>query len=256
MRCSSTSSSRPSWTRPPARLAATTSAVAARSVIATQSVLSRPTDLFSVSGGPWLISPRPARPHLTHGDQHTDRTKDEVHQDCQDRLRRRAQAGARDRLCGRAEPAHLSGLGGRRRHQGRREADAARASHLQQVINRQTNKEINMSDQAQPTLTFNALSKLEKSAAPTPFTFGIGNKVIAFPDPLSLTPEAAEKFMAAMESSKAPTQMIRTWLTAEDADLLLSKLNMRQLGILIRQASEHYQGMLGDAGEGSASTTD
>ena len=113
-----------------------------------------------------------------------------------------------------------------------------------------------MSDQVQPTLTFNALSKLEKAASPTPFTFGIGNKVIAFPDPLSLTPEATEQFMAAMESSKAPTQMIRTWLAAEDADLLLSKLNMRQLGILIRQASEHYQGMLGDAGEGGASTTD
>ena len=112
-----------------------------------------------------------------------------------------------------------------------------------------------MSDKAQPTFTFNALAKLEKAAAPAPFTFGIGSQ-IAFPDPLSLTPEAAEKFMAAMESSKAPTQMIRTWLTAEDAELLLSKLNMRQLGILIRQASEHYQGMLGDAGEGNASTTD
>lgn len=113
-----------------------------------------------------------------------------------------------------------------------------------------------MSDQMKPTFTFNALAKLEKAAAPAPFTFGIGSQVISFPDPLSLTPEAAEKFMAAMESSTAPTQMIRTWLTAEDADLLLSKLNMRQLGILIRQASEHYQGMLGDAGEGSASTTD
>lgn len=113
-----------------------------------------------------------------------------------------------------------------------------------------------MSDQMKPTFTFNALAKLEKAAAPAPFTFGIGSQVISFPDPLSLTPEAAEKFMDAMESSKAPTQMIRTWLTAEDADLLLSKLNMRQLGILIRQASEHYQGMLGDAGEGSASTTD
>ena len=113
-----------------------------------------------------------------------------------------------------------------------------------------------MSDKAQPTFTFNALSKLEKAAAPTPFTFGIGSQVISFPDPMSLTPEAAEKFMAAMESSKSPTQMIRTWLSAADADLLLSKLNMRQLGILIRQASEHYQSMLGDAGEGSASTTD
>ena len=113
-----------------------------------------------------------------------------------------------------------------------------------------------MSDQAQPTFTFNALSKLEKAAAPEPFTFGIGSQIVSFPDPLSLTPEAAEKFMAAMESSKAPTQMIRTWLAAADADLLLSKLNMRQLGILIRQASEHYQGMLGDAGEGVASTID
>jgi len=113
-----------------------------------------------------------------------------------------------------------------------------------------------MSDQMKPTFTFNALAKLEKAAAPAPFTFGIGSQVIAFPDPLSLTPEAAEKFMAAMESSKAPTQMIRTWLAAADADLLLSKLNMRQLGILIRQASEHYQGMLGDQGEGAASTTD
>nr|DAR23810.1 MAG TPA: hypothetical protein [Caudoviricetes sp.] len=113
-----------------------------------------------------------------------------------------------------------------------------------------------MSDQAQPTFTFNALAKMEKASAPEPFTFGIGSQIVSFPDPLSLTPEAAEKFMAAMESSKAPTQMIRTWLAAADADLLLSKLNMRQLGILIRQASEHYQGMLGDAGEGGASTTD
>lgn len=45
------------------------------------------------------------------------------------------------------------------------------------------------------------LLQLEKAAAPAPFTFD-REPDIAFPDPLSLTPEAAEKFMAAMESSK------------------------------------------------------
>ena len=50
-----------------------------------------------------------------------------------------------------------------------------------------------MTDTIKPTLTFTALEKIEKSATPEPFTFGIGHTVINFPDPMGLTTEEAEK---------------------------------------------------------------
>lgn len=113
-----------------------------------------------------------------------------------------------------------------------------------------------MSDQIKPTFTFAALQRLDKEASPEPFTFGIGGKVVTFPDPLDLSPQEAEEFAEAMEGAAAPTTVVKRWLDEKDAALLLSKLSMRQLALLIRKASLHYQESLGMPGEDSASTTD
>ncbi|WP_048726243.1 hypothetical protein [Kytococcus sedentarius] len=113
-----------------------------------------------------------------------------------------------------------------------------------------------MSDNFKPTFTFAALERLDKEAAPAPFTFGIAGRVITFPDPLGISPEEAEEFAQAMEGASSPTAVLKKWLDDKDADLLLSKLSMRQLALLIRKASVHYQSALGLPGEGDASTTD
>jgi len=111
-----------------------------------------------------------------------------------------------------------------------------------------------MSDTIKPTLTFTALEKIEKSATPEPFTFGIGHTVINFPDPMGLATEEAEKFLTDMSELRSPIKVMRRWLPKDDAELLISKLSFRQLTLLLRQASTHYNAAFGDAGEGSAST--
>lgn len=113
-----------------------------------------------------------------------------------------------------------------------------------------------MSDTVKPTFTLAALERLDKEAAPEPFTFGIAGKIVIFPDPLGISPEEAEEFAQAMEGADSPTVVLKRWLDEEDAALLLSKLSMRQLALLIRKASMHYQGALGLPGEGDASTID
>ena len=99
------------------------------------------------------------------------------------------------------------------------------------------------------------LEALDRSAAPAPFTFAIDGHIITFPDPMGLSVTDSQRFMNALEGASSPADMIREWVGEEDAALLLDRVNMRALALLIQRASKHYAAFLGDAGEGTASTT-
>lgn len=112
-----------------------------------------------------------------------------------------------------------------------------------------------MADKITPTLTLAGLNKLDGAAEATPFTFGLADKVIKFPDPLGLSPEEGEALLMDLTGTKRATEIIRNWLSAEDAEIVIKRLTLRQMVLLIKAASSHYEASLGNAGEGHASTT-
>lgn len=112
-----------------------------------------------------------------------------------------------------------------------------------------------MADKITPTLTLAALNKLDGAAEATPFTFGLADKIIVFPDPLGLSPAEGEALLVDLTGGKRATEIIKNWLSAEDAKIVLKRLTLRQMVVLIKTASEHYEASLGSAGEGNASTT-
>jgi len=112
-----------------------------------------------------------------------------------------------------------------------------------------------MADKITPTLTLAALNKLDGAAEATPFTFGLAGKIIAFPDPLGLSPAEGEALLVALSGGKRATEIIGNWLSEEDAEVVLKHLTLRQMVLLIKAASAHYEASLGSVGEGSASTT-
>lgn len=112
-----------------------------------------------------------------------------------------------------------------------------------------------MSDKITPTLTLAALNKLDGAAEAAPFTFGLGDKVITFPDPLGLSPDEGEELLIDLSGGKRATEIVSKWLSAEDAALVIKRLSLRQMVVLIREASKHYEASLGSMGEGRASTT-
>lgn len=112
-----------------------------------------------------------------------------------------------------------------------------------------------MADKITPTLTLTGLNKLDGAAEATPFTFGIADKVVKFPDPLGLSPEEGEALLVDLTGGKRATEIVRNWLSEEDAETVLKRLTLRQMVLLIKAASAHYEASLGNAGEGNASTT-
>lgn len=112
-----------------------------------------------------------------------------------------------------------------------------------------------MTDKITPTLTLSALNNLDGAAEVTPFTFGLNNRVVTFPDPLGLSPEAGEDLLLDLSGGKRATEVINKWLSEKDAAFVTKHLTLRQMLLLMRQASEHYQASLGSLGEGRASTT-
>nr|DAO53869.1 MAG TPA: hypothetical protein [Caudoviricetes sp.] len=113
-----------------------------------------------------------------------------------------------------------------------------------------------MSDKITPTLTLAGLNKLDGAAEATPFTFGLGDKIVTFPDPLGLSPAEGEALLVDLSGGKRATEIISKWLSAEDAALVIKRLSLRQMLVLIRQANAHYEASLGSLGEGRASTTE
>ena len=109
--------------------------------------------------------------------------------------------------------------------------------------------------ETKPTLTLASLEKLDAAAEPTPFTFGIENRLISFPDPLALSVEESEEFFADIEDARSLSGTMRRWLPEEDAELLLRRLTARQGAALMRAVNKHYAAFLGDAGEEPASET-
>ena len=112
-----------------------------------------------------------------------------------------------------------------------------------------------MADKITPTLTLAALKNLDGAAEVTPFTFGINNRVVTFPDPLGLSPEAGEDHLQDLSGGKRATEVINKWLSEEDAAFVTKHLSLREMLLLMRKASEHYEASLGSLGEGRASTT-
>ena len=112
-----------------------------------------------------------------------------------------------------------------------------------------------MSDKITPTMTLSALNKLDGAAEATPFTFGIADKIITFPDPLGLSPAEGEALLGDLSGCKRASVIVRNWLSEEDAEIVLKRLTLRQMVLLIKAASSHYEASLGNAGEGDASTT-
>ena len=113
-----------------------------------------------------------------------------------------------------------------------------------------------MTDKITPTLTLAALNKLDGAAEATPFTFGLADKIVTFPDPLGLSPAEGEALLVDLSGGKRATEIISKWLSEEDAAIVLKHLTLRQMVLLRRAASEHYEASLGGLGEGRASTTD
>ena len=111
-----------------------------------------------------------------------------------------------------------------------------------------------MADKITPTLTLAGLNKLDGAAEATPFTFGLADKIIKFPDPLGLSPAEGEALLTDLTGGKRATEIIKSWLREEDAEIVLKRLTLRQMVILIKAASQHYEASLGSAGEGNAST--
>ena len=109
-----------------------------------------------------------------------------------------------------------------------------------------------MADKITPTLTLAALNNLDGAAEVTPFTFGINNRVVTFPDPLGLSPE---DLLQDLSGGKRATEVISKWLSEDDAAFVTKHLTLRQMLLLMRKASEHYEASLGSLGEGRASTT-
>ena len=112
-----------------------------------------------------------------------------------------------------------------------------------------------MADKITPTLTLTALNDLDGAAEVTTFTFGIKSRVVTFPDPLGLSPGAGEDLLQDLSGGKRATEVISKWLSEEDAAFVTKHLTLRQMLLLMRKASEHYEASLGSLGEGRASTT-
>ena len=112
-----------------------------------------------------------------------------------------------------------------------------------------------MTDKITPTLTLAALNKLDGAAEATPFKFGLADKIVTFPDPLGLSPAEGEALLVDLSGGTRATEIISKWLNEEDAAIVLKRLTLRQMVLLLRAASEHYEASLGSMGEGRASTT-
>lgn len=87
------------------------------------------------------------------------------------------------------------------------------------------------------------------------FTLALsGSKRITFPDIYGMESEDAENLVRKIDDRTYNWEALRLWLTKADADALKAeKLTMRQLMQVIQAAQNHYEGVYGTPGEGSAS---
>lgn len=107
-----------------------------------------------------------------------------------------------------------------------------------------------------PTLTLAALDKLDGAAAVEPFTFGIKNKVITFPDPFDMDATETEAFMEDIQGLTTPMAIFKRWLSPGDFEVIVdSHLTGRQATVLLREANRHYEALLGGQGKEQSSTT-
>lgn len=110
-----------------------------------------------------------------------------------------------------------------------------------------------MSDKPRtPDFSFSDLDNLEK---PEPFVYTTkASKRVTFPDVFDMEAEEAENFLREMGTNPWNTEVLQKWLPAKDyAALKADRLTLRQLSVLFERVQAHYEGRLGDSGEGSDS---
>lgn len=98
------------------------------------------------------------------------------------------------------------------------------------------------------------LADLETEGRPEAFVFATkAGKRVTFPDPFEMDWEEGEKFLEDLQKRSA-VATLTAWLSEKDyATLRTEKLSVRKLGILLEMVLHHYQGVVGDSGEDSAS---
>lgn len=103
-----------------------------------------------------------------------------------------------------------------------------------------------------------SLTKLRKEspAAAEDFCIALeGNKIITFPDPFAQDAEAAEEIFGGLDSGRLrPTQVLKRWLSEEDAATLFEQHpSLRDLTLIVQAAQAHFEATYGPKGEGLAS---
>lgn len=110
-----------------------------------------------------------------------------------------------------------------------------------------------MADSIKPTLT---LAALDAEAKPEPFIFGIGGKLITFPDPMELSFEESDSLLRELRTARDATSFLKKWLPEEDFEVFrAAKPTGRQVQSLLEHLLEHYELTMGDAGEERTSGT-
>lgn len=103
-----------------------------------------------------------------------------------------------------------------------------------------------MSDTPQSTL-----SRLKKAETKGPYVYVCrnGKDKVTFPDVGELDWLEAEEFIRDFRT-KDESVWMKKWLTDDEFDLMLGeKLKGRELGVILGDLIEHYQGQMGDQGE-------
>lgn len=98
------------------------------------------------------------------------------------------------------------------------------------------------------------LADLETEGKPEAFVFATkAGKRVTFPDPFEMGWEEGEEFLEDLQKRSAKLTLSK-WLSEKDYELLRAEgLSVRKLGILLEMVLSHYQGAVGDSGEGDAS---
>lgn len=104
-----------------------------------------------------------------------------------------------------------------------------------------------------PTVHASA-AKLDQQGTPEAFVYmtKAGHR-ITWPDPLDMDFEDAEEFLDDL-NGKRNSEVLPKWIGDDDyAALKADHLSLKKLRALLDMVVSHYQGVLGDEGEGDAS---
>lgn len=100
------------------------------------------------------------------------------------------------------------------------------------------------------------LATLDAEAAPEPYIFGLGDKLLRFPDPMELTFEETDEFLSDLRAQANVGPIFKRWLTEDEYKALQdAKVTGRQAQGILRGALRHYELVMGSQGEDNTSGT-